>query len=125
MQQFPQEQVSMEVEVIEGRPPVVRAWGEIDLSNVTKLSSALDSAVPGSAAGIIIDMTDVTYIDSAGVQVVIWAYQQIRREGTGLLAVVLAQNDVRTIFNLIHTELLPGFAVVDSVDEARQKFSPD
>lgn len=115
----------MEVEVIEGRPPVVRAWGEIDLSNVTKLSSALDSAVPGSAAGIIIDMTDVTYIDSAGVQVVIWAYQQIRREGTGLLAVVLAQNDVRTIFNLIHTELLPGFAVVDSVDEARQKFSPD
>ncbi len=109
----------MHVELTEGTPPVVSVTGEIDLGNVDKLLAALDAAIPKSSEGIVIDMCDVTYIDSAGIQAVISAYQRVRKTG-GVLALALANRDVKAIFALIHPELLPGFIVTDSVDAGKQ-----
>lgn len=109
----------MEVWTVEGKPPIVGTDGEVDLSNVRKLMEALEAAIPDAAAGIIIDMSGVTYVDSAGIQAVLFAYQRVRRT-EGVLVLVLGNVDVRAIFALIHPELLPGFIVAESLEDARR-----
>jgi anti-sigma B factor antagonist len=59
----------------EGEPPVVRAAGEIDLTNVGQFQAVLNQAVlnqAGAAAGAVTaDLTAVTYCDSAAVRALI------------------------------------------------------
>lgn len=45
--------------------------GEIDLSNVAELTTSLLDAVPSEASGLLLDMTDVVYIDSLGVRMLV------------------------------------------------------
>ena len=49
------------------QPPVVLATGEIDLANVNEFSDVLNQATAGSDA-ITVDLSDVTYCDSAAVR---------------------------------------------------------
>ena len=49
------------------QPPVVTATGDIDLANVNKFQDVLNSAAAESDA-IIVDLSDVTYCDSAAVR---------------------------------------------------------
>jgi len=66
---------------IAGRPkPSVRlsgrieAWservgaGEIDLSNAAQITRAVVGGVPNEAVGLVMDLSDVAYLDSAGVR---------------------------------------------------------
>ena len=49
------------------QPPVVTATGDIDLANVNEFSEVLNNAASDSDA-ITVDLSDVTYCDSAGVR---------------------------------------------------------
>ncbi|MEN3320507.1 MAG: STAS domain-containing protein [Mycobacterium sp.] len=49
------------------QPPVVTATGDIDLANVNEFQDVLNSAAAESDA-IIVDLSDVTYCDSAAVR---------------------------------------------------------
>ena len=49
------------------QPPVVIATGDIDLANVNEFSDALSSAAADSDA-ITVDLSEVTYCDSAAVR---------------------------------------------------------
>ena len=42
--------------------------GEIDLSNATEITDALLGSIPNEALGLVIDLSDVSYLDSAGVR---------------------------------------------------------
>jgi len=42
--------------------------GEIDLSNAAEITDALLGGVPNEALGLVIDLSDVSYLDSAGVR---------------------------------------------------------
>ena len=47
---------------------VANLTGEIDLSNATEITDALLDGVPNEALGLVIDLSEVSYIDSAGVR---------------------------------------------------------
>ena len=49
------------------QPPVVIATGDIDLANVNEFSDVLDRAAANNDA-ITVDLSDVTYCDSAAVR---------------------------------------------------------
>ena len=49
------------------QPPVVHATGDIDLANVNEFSEVLDRAAANSDT-ITVDLSDVTYCDSAAVR---------------------------------------------------------
>jgi anti-anti-sigma factor len=49
------------------QPPVVIATGDIDLANVNEFSEVLDRAAANNDA-ITVDLSDVTYCDSAAVR---------------------------------------------------------
>ena len=58
-------------------PAIVRAVGDIDLTNVGQFQAALDQAAAASSA-ITADMTAVTYCDSAAIRALIVAARRVR-----------------------------------------------
>lgn len=45
--------------------------GEVDLSNAMELKGLITDAVPNSALGVVLDLSGVSYIDSAGVRLLL------------------------------------------------------
>ncbi len=68
--------------------PVVTAVGEIDMSNVGTFRDALTRA-SASAGPIVVDLTGVEYLDSAGLTVLFTHAAHIELIATPLLAPVL------------------------------------
>lgn len=113
----------MSVETIEGKWPVVKAGGEIDLSNIDEFRSAIDATIAQSPRGCIVDLRDIVYIDSAGVAVVISAYRRMSKAG-GAMAVVKPHSDgVRRVLDLIGLHLLPDIVIAENLDSANEGLS--
>jgi anti-anti-sigma factor len=57
------------IRIEQGEPIVVaRVLGEVDVSNVRELEQQILDAVQNSAFGLVVDLADVRYLDSACVQ---------------------------------------------------------
>jgi anti-sigma B factor antagonist len=56
-----------------GRTAVVVGGGEIDLTNAERFRDAMLSALNAGAAGLVVDLTATTFIDSAGVTALVRA----------------------------------------------------
>ena len=111
----------MGVNIIGGSISLLRVSGEIDVSNVSELQSAIERALIESPDGFIIDLSDVSYVDSAGVAAIMFAYRRLYPPGR--LALVVANEQVKGILTLIHIERLPGIHVCDDSTEAEQALS--
>lgn len=113
----------MSVETIEGAWPQVKAGGEIDLSNIDELRSAIDAAIKHSPKAFVIDLSDIVYIDSAGVAVVISAYRRVNKVG-GVLGIVRPVSEgVRRVLDLIGLHMLPDIVVADDAATVQQELS--
>jgi anti-anti-sigma factor len=55
---------------------VAEVEGEIDLKDTADLADELVEITPGTAGGLVLDLTDVTYIDSAGIRML---FEVVRR----------------------------------------------
>jgi anti-sigma B factor antagonist len=62
---------------------VLRARGELDLSTAPTLEHALDTLDGGASEGLL-DMSEVTFMDSSGLRLLIIAAEQARDEGRRL-----------------------------------------
>jgi len=58
-----------------------RLTGEIDISNALQLKQQLETAYGGRAADIYIDVSDLSYIDSTGLGILIGVYGDMRGAG--------------------------------------------
>lgn len=87
---------------IEERDGVViaRIAGELDLSNVHDVGDALAAAMGGGAHGLVLDLSELDHLDSAGIRLL---YDLRARLGTArqrLAAVVPAGAPVREVLDL-------------------------
>jgi anti-sigma B factor antagonist len=57
-------------------PATVRAEGDIDLINVGQFEAALDAAAAAAGDGVTVDLTAVTYCDSAAIRALFMAARQ-------------------------------------------------
>ena len=57
---------------------VARLVGEVDMSNAEEIGSAVLEATPNDAIGVILDLTAVEYLDSAGIYVVFGMRSRLR-----------------------------------------------
>jgi anti-sigma B factor antagonist len=57
----------------DGDSLVVRAVGEIDFASVKMLRESLLDALESDASSMTLDLTEVGFIDSSGIQVLVWA----------------------------------------------------
>ncbi len=67
---------------------VARLTGEIDLSNADAIGDAILVEVPNQSAALVLDLSAVDYIDSAGIRLVFQLRTKLRARGQGLALVV-------------------------------------
>jgi anti-sigma B factor antagonist len=63
---------------------VIRLVGEMDLANVDEASQALNAAIEGEHAGVIVDMSELEFIDSSGISMLLHAQAASRRDSNRL-----------------------------------------
>jgi anti-sigma B factor antagonist len=75
---------------------IVKARGELDLSTAPELAAALRQA----EGDLVLDFSELDFIDSTGVHVVVDAYQAAQRAGTDF-AITGASGEVLRAFELV------------------------
>jgi anti-sigma B factor antagonist len=57
---------------------VIAVQGEVDLYTAPRLWDTIDAAIAGTPHELVIDLTDVKFLDSSGLSVLIRAYKRLR-----------------------------------------------
>jgi anti-anti-sigma factor len=63
---------------------IARVTGEIDLANAEGLAGAIVEAIPNETHALVLDLTDVLYIDSAGIRLIYQLRERLRVRGQAL-----------------------------------------
>jgi stage II sporulation protein AA (anti-sigma F factor antagonist) len=86
---------------IRGNAVLARLSGEIDLAGADNLRNSLESALDDNlgARHLIVNFSDVTYIDSSGLGVLLGRYKRVTRNG-GKVFIVGAVPQVRKILEM-------------------------
>ncbi len=80
--------------------PGVAVAGEVDVSTTPELELALDEAIRDSEGAFVIDLCDLEFLDSSGLNVVLRARALLGREERAL-AVVCPPGPVRRLFEVV------------------------
>lgn len=81
------------------RAPGVLLRGAMDLGTASGLTATLDAAIRESRGAFVIDLCDVTFLDSSGVSVLVRARAMLGREERALL-IICPPGPARRIFEL-------------------------
>lgn len=75
--------------------------GEIDLSNAMELESLITDAVPNSVLGVVLDLSGVSYIDSAGVRLLLSLAGRLRWRGQDLVLAAPPDSRCRRVLSMV------------------------
>jgi anti-sigma B factor antagonist len=90
---------------------VISVRGEIDLFTAPEFQQRIATPIDDGATRVVVDLTEVTFIDSSSLGVLIGAHQRLKPRGGGLVIVC----DDRTIVNTFKiTGLDSVFEIVSS-----------
>ena len=101
--------------------PGVAVHGEIDIASIQALDAALDAAIRESVGAFIIDLSDVDFLDSAGLAALTRARALLGREDRAL-AVVCPFGPLRRVFELSGSYEL--FVLYRSLEDAAAALVP-
>jgi anti-sigma B factor antagonist len=82
-----------------GGAPGVRLRGEIDIAAVDQIEQALDTAIRNSAGAFVLDLTNVEFLDSTGLRLILHARALLARDDRAL-AIVCPRGPVRRLFDV-------------------------
>lgn len=108
----------MEVQVRPGEIPIIDVDGEIDHYAVPELEHRVMEFIDQGHASIILDFSDVSYIDSAGVALIILSIQKTTPLGGKVGLVVINKNVLKILEIVGITKLAQAFALYSSLEEA-------
>jgi anti-sigma B factor antagonist len=107
------------VEVVahqDGSVPVCELRGELDASNVENVEERLLESVTNEVPGLVLDLSDTAYLDSAGVRILFDLARRLRTRRQELRLVVPLEGVVRRV--LVLTALADVVPLDDNVDDA-------
>jgi anti-anti-sigma factor len=100
--------------------------GEIDMSNADHLGRAIMQGTPSETSGAVIDLSDVGYLDSAGIHLLYRLRESLRVRGQRLCVVIPERSVVNDALRLAgipgHIEVFPNPAA--ALDAARNDAHP-
>jgi anti-sigma B factor antagonist len=99
----------------------VSPTGELDLGVAVVLRQSLDDLIRDGQVRLLVDLTDVTFLDSTALGVLLHTAKKLRRRRGGL-AVVCPDPAMRNLFELVGHNLL--FPVDESIDKAVSHLRP-
>jgi anti-anti-sigma factor len=102
--------------------PIVHIRGEIDLSNAEAIKAEIVNAVPRAARGLVLDLTETTYLDSTGIRLLFELAERLQSRRQRLALVVREAAFVRRVLVLtklddavpMHEEIEAAMAALDS-----------
>ena len=63
----------------------VIAWhGRVDAANITAQRAQVDDVLAGTPDGLVIDLADVSFVDSSGLGSLVYALNECQQRATGL-----------------------------------------
>jgi anti-anti-sigma factor len=89
---------------------VAHVAGEVDMSNVMEVGSALKKSVTNDALGLVVDLTELRYIDSAGIHLVYELRELLRNRGQEIRLVVPQGSTVADALDLANVRSAVGSA---------------
>lgn len=96
---------SIEIDLQEDAEVVVATvTGEIDMSNASVLSERLATPALNSVVGIVVDLSDVRYLDSAGMAELFDTTIAIAGRGQSMALVIPAESRLRRLFEISGVE---------------------
>jgi anti-sigma B factor antagonist len=96
---------------------LVAVDGEVDVYTSPSLKQSLIAATEGGCTTVIVDMDNVSFIDSSGLGVLVGALRR-SREASGELRLVVSRDNLVKIFRI--TGLDRVFPMYATLDEARE-----
>lgn len=94
--------------------PVVWAAGEIDVSTAPRLREHL-TTIPAGARRAVVDLSEVTFLDSTGLGVLVAGWKRCQ-ESDASLDLVVTRPQIMKVLEV--TGLNTVFTIFDSIDEA-------
>jgi len=95
--------------------PVVTVAGEIDVATAPSLRDRLQARVAGGDATIVVDLLQVSFLDSTALGVLVGALKRCREAG-GDLRLVIAEPRILKVFEI--TGLTEVFSIHPTVEDA-------
>jgi anti-anti-sigma factor len=92
-----------------GDKPLILAQGDIDHSNCGTIDRILDEAISAGNDVVLLDLQQVTYVDSGGLSVLFSAARRLREKGW--LGLIAPNSSVRRLLEIVGVFADPGFRV--------------
>ncbi len=99
----------------EGEVSVVSARGEVDVFSAPGLDTELDALIAAGNARLVVDLSEVAFLDSTGLGVLVKALKHAREAG-GWLHLVITSDRIRKIFEI--TGLDASIPIFDTAQDA-------
>lgn len=97
--------------------------GEVDMSNAGELRDDLTDMTPNDALGLVLDLSEVVYLDSAGIHLIHRLREALRARGQKLQLVIPADSVINDTLRLAGLDWADSIA--ETPDAARQTLEPD
>ena len=98
--------------------PLAAIEGEIDVSNAADIATEVRAAVDNRAAGLVVDLTPTTYLDSAGINLLFALGDDLRTRQLKLRLVVAPGSSIARMLDI--TSLDRAYPTYATVEEAFQ-----
>jgi anti-sigma B factor antagonist len=101
---------------------VLAISGEVDISNIDRIAHAI-YALPNTEEGLLIDLSDVNYLDSSAVSLLHDLAMRLRSRAQRMIVVSPPQSPPRRILDL--TALYVNAPIADTLEAGIKLLSPD
>jgi anti-sigma B factor antagonist len=92
---------------VTARRHLVVVGGELDLNAAPELRAAVGAAIDGGATTLVVDLSEVTFIDSTAIGVLLAARERLRHAG-GTLELVCAEPHVLRVLEIVGLARVAG-----------------
>jgi anti-sigma B factor antagonist len=90
--------------------------GELDITTAPRMISALNEAIADMSAPLVVDLTDVVFMDSTGLALLINARRRVVRRGQGF-AISCPRRAIARVFEI--ADMVESLRVYPDADSAR------
>ena len=104
-----------------GETLVFKLRGSLDLATAPTVRAALSDATEKGSQDLIVDLTQLEFLDSTGLGVLIGAHRRAAERG-GSFRLIVSDGPISRLLNI--TGLIGVFAVYHSIEDARRRSRP-
>jgi anti-sigma B factor antagonist len=119
---FAEPRFDLSEEDVDDRTHLITVAGEIHVSTAPEFSRLLSAAIGRGKTQVVLDLSDVEFIDSTGLSVLLNGLRRVTRRG-GRMAIVCSNPTVLRLF--VITRLDSTFTIVETLRAALQAVSED